>query len=142
MPQVRRHAVERRGADGGLRGTRVLVGSHAQRNAAVRAGAIQLDSLDDLFLLAARDFGNRVQIEVGAAVFVGLEGGFARDGAAVFQRDVNRAEQLRVVRALVVGAQGECLGNLAGFGVEVHVALVFGGHVVENLGGAQQLAVW
>ena len=141
VPQVRRHAVERRGADGGLRRTRVHVGGHAQRDAAVRARAVQLDGLDDLLFLAAGDLGHGVKVEVGAAVLVGLERRLTRDGGAVGQRDVHGAEQLRVIRAVVVRTQGEGLRDLAFFGVEVHVALVVGVHVVKHCRRAQKLTV-
>ena len=141
VPQVRGHAIERRGADGGLRRTRVHVGSNAQGDAAVRARAVQLDGLDDLLLLTAGDLGHGVQVEVGAAVLVGLERGLARDGGAVLELHVHGAEHLRVVRAVVVRAQGERLRDLALLGVEVHVSLVGGVNVVEHGGSAQQLAV-
>ena len=55
------------------------------------------------------DLGHGVKVEVGAAVLVGLERRLARDGGAVGQRDVHGAEQLRVIRAVVVRTQGEGL---------------------------------
>ena len=81
-----------------------------------------------------------VDRELVGLLLVGLEGSLRLDGGAVGQGDIVGAEQRRVIGSLVVRAQSERLGYLAGFFIVVDIALVLGGDVGKHLAGTQERA--
>ena len=138
LVDIAHHAVERGDADGRLRGLRILVGRHAEGDAARFAVRVELDALFQIGLVYMADGGYLLERVFGGLVLVRLEGRLALDGGAVLESDLVGAEQGGGVRRLVVRRKREGLRGVSRCGVVVDVALVFLGDVVEHAARAQQ----